>query len=285
MLPRPVATMGRAADGGQLLLATTAAPLGPEPIPANHFVQNTIHELSLHPWAIVSTHITDQRGFSQDEPGDTEHGVSPLGIAPLGDDWLVAFAGSNEVTQMTLASDMPRQAIAMDDFPLFAPHSAVDLGEGCWCVSSPSDGTIGLFAADDSEPKLIQLAATDEELQKLNPSALVQRRGEQTFYEAARAGISCQSCHLHADSDFSRQDIGGDMPFGVLVGARRRWNIAVLARRQQRPAARLASRGPRRLSRLPARRRLGPGRGAGRLHGEPASLRRHRPGRWKSPMS
>lgn len=216
LLPRPVATMGRAAAGGRLLLATTAAPLGPEPIRANHFVQNTIHELSLHPWAILSTHITDQRGLSQDAPGDTEHGVSPLGIAPFGDAWLVAFAGSNEVTQMTLTSDMPVRCFPLGDFPLFGPHSAVDLGEGCWCVSSPSDGAIGVFDNQEVLPKLIRLAAADEELEKLDPAALEQRRGEQTFYEAARAGISCQSCHLHADTDFSRQDIGGGMAYGVL---------------------------------------------------------------------
>jgi hypothetical protein len=32
--------------------------------------------------------------------------------------------------------------------------------------------------------------------------------GERSFYESTRSGISCQSCHLHADSDLAAYNLG-----------------------------------------------------------------------------
>jgi cytochrome c peroxidase len=55
---------------------------------------------------------------------------------------------------------------------------------------------------------VVRLEPDDDALLRRDPDALERRMGEHDFYEATRAGVSCQSCHLHADSDGALHDIG-----------------------------------------------------------------------------
>ena len=54
----------------------------------------------------------------------------------------------------------------------------------------------------------VPLAPTDDKLAKGNADVLARRIGEHGFYESTRAGISCQSCHMHADSDYAAYNLG-----------------------------------------------------------------------------
>jgi hypothetical protein len=57
-------------------------------------------------------------------------------------------------------------------------------------------------------PRIVRLGPDDDALFAHNRDALARRLGERGFYEATRAGMSCQSCHLHADSDERAHNLG-----------------------------------------------------------------------------
>jgi len=103
----------------------------------------------------------------------------------------------------------------LDDLPLFAPHGVADLGEGIWCATSPSSGTIGVFDGNRDVVAFIDLAE-DQPSDLRRQIDLSRQRGEQTFYETTRSGLACQSCHLHGDTDYSRYDITGTAMSDIL---------------------------------------------------------------------
>lgn len=213
--PRPITTLGQSATLGHLALATTASYLTAGQPQANHFLENTIHTLDVDRWEIVATQLTDRRGLAQDSPGSTEHGISPLAFAVIDGRLHAAFAGSNEVAEVS-SSGISTGYLALDDFPLFAPQGLADLGDGVFCVSSPVEGNLGLFNREGLLQKLIALADSENDLQMSAPATLARRRGERTFFEGTRAGIACQSCHLESATDFSLHDIGQGKPVDVL---------------------------------------------------------------------
>ncbi len=216
-LARPVVTMCRGAGGKQMILSATTTELDHEPITANHFIEDTIHHLDLEDWEVVESYPTHRGGLDQDDPGTTEHGVSPMSIAVYGDGLLIAFAGTNEVALNTPGAGSTLDFTYIDDEPLSAPHGVADLGDDTWCVSSPVDGTIGIYDDDVELLHLIRLAPDEEEMEEENSGPLKRLRGERTFYEATRSGVSCQSCHLHTDTDHSQHSIGAAELVDVLT--------------------------------------------------------------------
>jgi cytochrome c peroxidase len=84
----------------------------------------------------------------------------------------------------------------------------VELAVGTVLVASPASGTLGTLGRGAREPGVVRLAPSDAYLLKHDSVALAQRMGERGFYEGTRAGISCQSCHLHADSDHASYNLG-----------------------------------------------------------------------------
>lgn len=215
-LPRPVVTMCRSPDGEQILLAVTAPHFGSSSVEANHFIEDTIHHLDLANWAISHTWSTHRRGDMQDGPGDTEHGVSPMGMTVVDDVMLMTFAGSDEVSPIAPQTGAILNYRVFHEESLNAPHGVADLGEDYWCVSSPANGTIGILDPAGELETLIRLAASDEELAESSPVTLQRRRGYRAFYEQTRAGLSCQSCHLHGDNDYCLHNIGSTEMVGVL---------------------------------------------------------------------
>lgn len=197
LFARPVVTMNRGPMGETVVLATTAPFMGEEPIPADHFVDHSLITVSMADWQVIKVQSTDQRGLGQATPGETTHGISPMGLIHSEGNLLATCAGSNEIAMVAPDS---LQFLPLDD-QLAAPHGIADLGEGHLCVSSPANGTIGVFDANGERTSLITLAPSDEELSKSNFAALTRRRGERSFYAGTRAGLGCQSCHLHADTD------------------------------------------------------------------------------------
>ena len=203
-LGRPVVAMGRSLRGGIVVTTTGLAEDGSEVL-GNHFVQHLLLFIDVDAWKITRTEVTDRHSNAQDVASTIEHGAGPIGFSAIDGGFLVAFSGSAEVWRMV--DGAPTERFALDD-QLPAPHGVADLGEGAWAVSSPSTGTIGIYDRAGKRKGLARLAPADAELKKSDPAAWLRRQGEKAYYEATRTGISCHSCHLYADSDYSRHNIG-----------------------------------------------------------------------------
>lgn len=207
-LGRPAVTMARSPDGARLVIATTDFRADGEPHLGNHYVQDQLLTVDVTSFRVVAQRLTARRSPRQGSAGDVDSGASPMGLDLLDDRELVTFAGTDEL--WTLSAGSPTPAIAaLADVPLHAPHGVAALAGGRVAVSSPSEGTIGILAASGRLETLVRLAPDDEALLAQDEPALMRRHGERGFYEATRAGVSCQSCHLHADTDHAVRNIGG----------------------------------------------------------------------------
>ena len=203
-LGRPVVTMTRSLDGSTLYVAITGHSQTGDRLEANHFIEDQLLAIDMETFNVSSTLITAVPA-SQSRPS----GASPMGITVEEDDTLlVAFAGSAEVWRISknLDGSLERFTLNRDEAP--APHGITTLPDGGWAVSSPSEGSITLFDSQDIHHNARWLGPSTKELASLDPLAYQRRLGERTFYEATRSGRSCQSCHTHADSDYTEHNIG-----------------------------------------------------------------------------
>lgn len=209
-LGRPAVTLAASPDGAVLVVAVTDYQADGPPHLGNHFVQDQLVIVDVERWAVTGTRLTARRSSRQTNPGNLDRGGSPMGIQlGAGGTWLVAFAGTDEVWRWSDAPDVPPVVYPLDAHPLAAPHGVAALADGGFAVSSPADGAIGLFSTEGALRQLVRLAPDDAALRRTNPRARERRIGERSFYESTRAGISCQSCHLHGGSDGARHNIGG----------------------------------------------------------------------------
>jgi hypothetical protein len=208
VLGRPAVTLARVPDGKQLLVATTDYRPEGGPNPANHFIQDQILTVDVSAFRVVRQWMTARRSARQSQPGDVDQGVSPMGIDVTADGtWWIAFAGTDEAWEVRPGEATPR-IYPLDELPLASPHGIVHFADGSFAVSSPPDGTLGFFGADGHIRTVVRLAPDDDALLRSDPDALQRRMGEHDFYESTRAGVACQSCHLHADSDGGSHDVG-----------------------------------------------------------------------------
>jgi hypothetical protein len=201
-------TLARAAGGERLVAAVTDyRPEGP-PHLGNHFVQDQLLTIDVAGWRVAEQELTAIRTSRQRSPGDFDRGVSPMGIdLPEDGSMLVAFAGTDDVWRHRPDRAVP-ELFALEA-PLVTPFSAVALADGRLVVSSPVYGAIGILAADGERLETVRLAPGDHALLGERERALQRRIGERTFHESTRAGVSCQSCHLHGESDGTEHNIGG----------------------------------------------------------------------------
>lgn len=208
-LGRPAVTMAASPDGARVIVAVTDYQPG-RPHLGNHFVQDQLLSIDMARWAVVEARLTARRTSQQENPGNVDRGVSPMGIhAGVDGSLLVAFAGTDDVWRLAQVSDSFPTLHALEDHALPSPHGVAPLPGGGFAVSSPSYGAIGLFDAAGALRELVRLAPSDAELRRSDERALQRRFGERSFYESTRAGLSCQSCHLHGGSDGARHNIGG----------------------------------------------------------------------------
>lgn len=192
LLGRPAVTMAPI-DGGVVAVTTDYRPDG-QPHLGNHFVQDQLLEVDAAGWFVRRQTLTQRRSPRQGAAGDVDRGVSPMGLEALPDGGLrVAFAGTDEVWR--LGAGVP-EITDTADAP--APHGVVTFASGSWSVASPSAGTIAT-RLPSGRWRVVALEGGDP----------ARRRGERGFYEATRSGVSCQSCHLHGDTDFVLRNIGG----------------------------------------------------------------------------
>lgn len=205
-LGRPAITLARSSDGARLWAATTDLHASNHKQLGNHFVQDQLLTLN-DELAVTARRFTAERSDRQTKPGDVDRGASPMGIheGRDGSVW-VTFAGTDELWQITKDAT-PRQ-IDLGELELFAPHGVAELADGTVIVSSPVSGAFGLLAPGSTTPRIVRVAPSDAELLARDRELLARRVGERGFYEATRSGISCQSCHMHADSDDAAYNLG-----------------------------------------------------------------------------
>jgi hypothetical protein len=207
-LGRAAVTLGRARDGSYLLVATTDDRRDGSPNLGNHFIQDQLLAFALSPLRVTAILLTARRTPRQSKPGDVDRGISPMGLSQGRDGtWLLTFAGSEELWSLRDLRSAP-QVVDLGDKGVYAPHGVAELADGTWVVSSPSAGVLALLPSPESEPELLRVAPASPFLEQHHPLALLRRLGERAFYEGTRSGISCQSCHMHADSDEAAHNLG-----------------------------------------------------------------------------
>jgi cytochrome c peroxidase len=200
--------MASAQAGARLLVATTDFRPDGGPQPGNHFVQDQLLELDTTSLSVTRTLLTARRTARQTRAGDVDSGLSPMGLAARrAGGLLVAFAGSDELWTLD-ALDAPPRRVDLSASEVLAPHGVAELADGTRVVTSPSQASIAIFAPGASVPRLLRLAPDDAYLRAHAPEVLARRLGERGFYESTRSGVSCQSCHLHADSDEAAHNLG-----------------------------------------------------------------------------
>jgi len=206
-LAQPVVTMTRADEGASLLAAVTDYRSDGLPHEGNHFVEDQVITIDTRTLRITDRVVTARRSPRQDKPGNIDRGGSPMGIAVLQDgSVLIAYAGTSGLAWLEPEQSRPAWT-STHDLPLAAPHGVADLGEGFVVASSPASGTLAVFAPGGELAALSHVAPKAEELAARDPESLEIRNGEITFYETTRSGISCQSCHLHGDSDHAEHNL------------------------------------------------------------------------------
>jgi len=216
--------MTNSQHGSHVYLALTGLSEDGKPLTGNHFIQDQVLAIDTQTLAITSKLITARRATRPLYEGDFlkwTQGVSPMGIVVLGDEsLLIAFAGSTEVWRVRADLSGPVDALELnlDESP--APHGVIGFANGGWAISSPSAGSLSFFDANDTHTQTLNLAPTSGVLSKTDPSSHRRRLGEQTFYEATRSGRSCQSCHTHADSDYTQHNIGDADLMPAILSAR-----------------------------------------------------------------
>ena len=206
-LGRPAATLA-VASGRVFVSVTDHRPAHAPPQLGNHFIQDQVLVLDARTLEVQQRVLTARRSELQTKPGDVDQGGSPLGLWPLRDGRLaITFAGSDELWRLSLPSGEP-ESVRFGDDSFFTPHGVVELSDGTLWLASPARGALAKLAPGASTSELVALTPSDGVLQRSRPEALARRIGERGFYESTRSGISCQSCHMHADSDFAAYNLG-----------------------------------------------------------------------------
>jgi hypothetical protein len=206
-LGRPVVSLGRSDDGQQIWVATTDLHAAGHQQLGNHFVQDQLLTIDTATLSMTGRRFTAERSERQSKPGDVDRGLSPMGVhAGLSGSLWIAFAGSDEVWQ--IGSSATARQIDLGAVGLYAPHGIVELSDRTLLVSSPVSGAFGIFAPGSTTPRTVRVSPSDDWLLAHDRDQLAQRVGERGFYEGTRSGISCQSCHMHADSDDAAYNLG-----------------------------------------------------------------------------
>jgi hypothetical protein len=209
LLGRPAAALAVDASTDRVFASVTDfRPPPASPQLGNHFVQDMLLVLDARELSVTQSVLTARRSERQTKPGDMDRGGSPLGLWPLRDGRLaVALAGTDELWRLSLPQAEPN-SLPLDGENLYTPHGVVELQDGTLWLSAPAAGMLAKLPKGASALQLFPLAASDRTLASARPDALARRIGERGFYESTRSGISCQSCHMHADSDVAAYNLG-----------------------------------------------------------------------------
>lgn len=213
-LGRPARSMCRGAEGRFVYFASSGwSSTGAHFVGGNHYVEHLVLGLDIEAWRIARRFDTEGRGNIQSAPGASDLGIDPLGLAPIDANTLmVTYAGSNQIGPLRLAGGNPVRARSLAQVGIRVPHGVADLGEHCWLLADPAGAALAVYKLEDNECVVVHVGLDDEQLAAHDPRAWEQRLGETVFYEGTQAGISCNSCHMNADSDHGLHDISDLTP-------------------------------------------------------------------------
>ena len=206
LLGRPATVMTSDSLGKTVYLATTGFSQNINALNENHFIEDQI--LGIDTTNLTVKHHLKLPVASRDKLKAALHepaiyAGSPLGIAVYDKQVLITLPGTNEVWSLSDSLGPPFKRLAFDQDHLRQPVGVTWLGSSTWAITSPSEGTIEIhYPGGPTRVALTKPTASLLDIQ------IKQRLGEQVFYESTRSGRSCQSCHLHGDSDYSTHNIG-----------------------------------------------------------------------------
>lgn len=220
-LARPATGLVRSADGSKVYFTATAADLVPGDQGGNHFIRESLCTLDLKAWKVTHSLLLEDRTANQDSAGDIDSGCGACGLSlDSRGRVLLAFSGTHEVGRISLPTgDSQRTKLALGQ--LYCPNSFVELSPGLFLAAFPAQSEVVFLKPTLKEKDWVVqarvwLGKTDEQLEKIDKLAWYRRQGEIGFFESARAGVSCQSCHTKADSDYAKHEIGSGIQFGTL---------------------------------------------------------------------
>lgn len=192
---------------GELVLATTDFGDPSEPNLGNHFIEDQLVWLDAETLEPRRIEATGRRTERQDHAGDLDRGLSPVALAfDRAERLLVAFAGSHELG--VFAPGAPARFIDLSD-AIVVPSGVVALDDRILVSSATSGALVDLDPRSLALRRVERWAPDDATLLREAPEMLRLRLGERTFWEATRAGASCQSCHTLGSSDGEGHNIGG----------------------------------------------------------------------------
>jgi hypothetical protein len=205
-LKRPAVTHRLSPDRQKLYLAVTDHHSDTDSdSEQNHYIQDQIVTVDLKAWQIRDRIVSF--GAKHVDGAPRLHGASPISIDFADHDKMaIVFAGTDEVWFVDTSTETgPLTRSVSLSAP--APQGVASLGRGIWAIFYPASGTIHVINENGRVLRRYDLEP-QEKLVASDPYALEVRKGEEYFYEATRAGASCQSCHLNADSDYAQHEIG-----------------------------------------------------------------------------
>ncbi|MBI4821664.1 MAG: hypothetical protein HY791_35715 [Deltaproteobacteria bacterium] len=163
----------------------------------NHFVDDQVVVLDAARLLPLGRIVTKSEGS----------GALIVGLSTGPSGTFATAAGSDELLELDAASLSVVRRWSLAD-RMRAPTLVSDLGGGTLLVASTSQGRAFLFTMGEGADSLrafpLRLPAGADE-------PLV-RAGEAAFHEATKRGVACASCHVGADSDYARHDIGHESP-------------------------------------------------------------------------
>lgn len=205
-LARPATTLCRGPQGRQIYFTATSGQLGGEQN-GNHFVQDVLMTLDVAKWQITDIRPTQKRSEVQELAGSLDSGCGATGMALDSQNrLLIAFSGTHEVAMLPAGEGLDKR-VDLSPFGLLCPRSVVATGSTTFLASFPAQSVVAVLNGEGEVQRVYTLG------KGAVPS---RQEGEVCFYEAANAGISCQSCHTLGETDYAAHDIGGAHKWGVL---------------------------------------------------------------------
>lgn len=168
-LGRPAVSLSTTRDGRFVVLPVTGV-LREGDAGGNHAIEDTL--LFVDPATLRIVHRVALAG-------------SPIGVVATSTaSWTAALAGLGRIAGPAFTAEYT------------GAYGLADLGDGFFLATAPALHGLTIFGSNAPKTLLPSVERDDRD------------RGELAFFEATRSGVSCGSCHLHADSDLSFHDIG-----------------------------------------------------------------------------
>jgi len=223
-LGRPARHLIRGAGGEEVFLTASGCAPEASELMGNHQIEHLIVRVAVEPWRVSACRDTATRTGGQDAALGVDAGLDPMGLA-LADPQeagsvLATFSGSGQLAVVDMNEVESLEFHDLANLGLFNPHGVVSLGGGILAVLDPIAKDLALRIPGDpvggAEARWFRFGL--EGAKEESAGAARQEVGRRFFYRATRGGISCQSCHLHGETDFARHNLGAWPATTGLIG-------------------------------------------------------------------